>query len=45
MEDVLGSVLAPAVGRALSAVGLAQGDVLLVSSGRTIYEVARFDLP
>jgi DNA-binding transcriptional regulator LsrR (DeoR family) len=45
LEDVMGSVLAPAVGRALSAVGLAPGDILLVSSGRTLYEVARFDLP
>ena len=44
-ENVLGSVLAPAVGRALEAVGLLPGDVLLVSSGRTIYEVAQFDLP
>lgn len=44
-EDRLGSVLAPAVGRALAAVGLVAGDVLLVSSGRTMYEVARFDLP
>ena len=45
VEDVLGSVLAPAVGRALSAVGLVRGDILLVSSGRTMYEVAQFDLP
>lgn len=45
MEDVMGSVLAPAVGRALAAVGLGPGDVLLVSSGRTMFEVARFDLP
>lgn len=44
-EDRLGSALAPAVGRALTAVGLRPGDVLLVSSGRTMYEVARFDLP
>lgn len=44
-EDVMGSVLAPAVGRALSAVGLGPGDILLVSSGRTMFEVARFDLP
>jgi DNA-binding transcriptional regulator LsrR (DeoR family) len=41
----LGSVLAPAVGRALSALRLVPGDVLLVSSGRTMYEVASFDLP
>lgn len=45
VEDVMGSVLAPAVGRALSAVGLGPGDILLVSSGRTMFEVARFDLP
>lgn len=43
--DVLGSVLAPAVGRALETVGLSPGDVLLVSSGRTVYEVARYELP
>lgn len=43
-EHVRGLVLAPAVGRALSAVGLAAGDVLLVSSGRTVYEVAQHDL-
>lgn len=45
VEDVLGQVLAPAVGRALSETGLRAGDVLLVSSGRTVYEVSRFDLP
>ncbi|WP_083408519.1 sugar-binding transcriptional regulator [Mycolicibacterium rutilum] len=42
--DVMGGVLAPAVGRALSAAGLLPGDVLLVSSGRTVYEVAQYDL-
>jgi DNA-binding transcriptional regulator LsrR (DeoR family) len=42
--DVMGSVLAPAVGRALSVAGLLPGDVLLVSSGRTVYEVAQYDL-
>jgi DNA-binding transcriptional regulator LsrR (DeoR family) len=41
----LGGVLAPALGRALSAVGFVPGDILLVSSGRTIYEVAQHDLP
>ena len=41
----MGSVLAPAVSRALAAVGLVRGDILLVSSGRTMYEVAQFDLP
>lgn len=40
----LGSTLAPAVSRALAEVELAAGDVLLVSSGRTIYEVVRQDL-
>ncbi|WP_072690290.1 sugar-binding transcriptional regulator [Rhodococcus marinonascens] len=43
-EDVMGSYLAPAVSQALTAVGLVPGDVLLVSSGRTVYEVAQFDL-
>jgi DNA-binding transcriptional regulator LsrR (DeoR family) len=42
--DVMGGALAPAVGRALSAAGLLPGDVLLVSSGRTVYEVAQYDL-
>lgn len=42
--DVMGGVLAPAVGRALAAAGLLAGDVLLVSSGRTVYEVAQYDL-
>jgi DNA-binding transcriptional regulator LsrR (DeoR family) len=45
IENLMGSVLAGAVGRALMAVGLEVGDVMLVSSGRTIYEVARFQLP
>jgi DNA-binding transcriptional regulator LsrR (DeoR family) len=44
-EDVMGSTLAAAVSRALLAVGLDVGDVMLVSSGRTVYEVARFELP
>ncbi|WP_319449670.1 MULTISPECIES: sugar-binding transcriptional regulator [unclassified Mycobacterium] len=42
--DVMGGTLAPAVGRALSAAGLLPGDVLLVSSGRTVYEVAQYEL-
>ncbi|MDV3129183.1 RNA polymerase subunit sigma-70 [Mycobacterium sp. 21AC1] len=42
--DVMGGVLAPAVGRALAAAGLLPGDVLLVSSGRTVYEVAQHEL-
>lgn len=41
----LGPVLAPAVGRALVGAGLIVGDVLLVSSGRTVYEVAQHALP
>jgi DNA-binding transcriptional regulator LsrR (DeoR family) len=41
----MGSALAVAVGRALLAVGLDVGDVMLVSSGRTVYEIARFELP
>jgi DNA-binding transcriptional regulator LsrR (DeoR family) len=45
IEDLMGSVMVGAVGRALVAVGLDVGDVMLVSSGRTIYEVARFELP
>lgn len=44
-DGVMGRVLAPAVGRALLAAGLMAGDVLLVSSGRTMYEVSRFELP
>lgn len=44
LVDVMGSALAPAVGRALGAAGLLPGDVLLVSSGRTVYEVAQYDL-
>ncbi|WP_342760975.1 sugar-binding transcriptional regulator [Nocardia terpenica] len=42
--DVMGSHLAPAVSRALAEAGLVPGDILLVSSGRTVYEVAQFDL-
>lgn len=42
--DLMGRYLAPAVSRALAAVGLVPGDILLVSSGRTVYEVAQFDL-
>jgi DNA-binding transcriptional regulator LsrR (DeoR family) len=45
VRNSIGSVLAPAVGQALSGVGLVPGDVLLVASGRTIYEVSRFELP
>ena len=44
LVDVMGRGLAPAVGRALSEAGLLPGDVLLVSSGRTVYEVAQYEL-
>ncbi|MFI7635746.1 sugar-binding transcriptional regulator [Nonomuraea sp. NPDC049400] len=37
----LGPWLAPAVARALAGVGLESGDVVLVSSGTTVYECAR----
>jgi DNA-binding transcriptional regulator LsrR (DeoR family) len=43
-RNLLGWLLAPAVARALAAASLAPGEILLVSSGRTIYEVALFDL-
>lgn len=42
--DVMGRVLAPAAARALSEAGLLPGDVLLVSSGRTVYELAQYEL-
>lgn len=41
----LGRALAPALSAALQEVGLAGGDILLVSSGRTVYEAAQFELP
>lgn len=41
----LGMSLAPALSAALSSVGLRSGDVLLVSSGRTIHEVSQAELP
>lgn len=44
-SDHLGAALAPALSRALRGVELTAGDVLLVSSGRTVYEAAQFDLP
>lgn len=40
----LGPGLAPALGVALRRVGLKAGDVLLVATGRTIYEVAQCEL-
>lgn len=41
----LGPTLAPAVGEAIEGAGLRPGDALLVSSGATVYEVARQSLP
>ncbi len=41
----VGARLAPSVSIALQAVGLVAGDVLLVSSGRTVYEAAQAELP
>ncbi len=44
-EDAPGLALAPAVSTLLAGVGLRAGDALLVSSGRTVYEVAQAELP
>ncbi len=41
----VGAALAPALSRALAAVGLRSGEDLLVSSGRTIFEAAQAELP
>jgi DNA-binding transcriptional regulator LsrR (DeoR family) len=41
----VGAALAPALADALEAADLAPGDVLLVSSGRTVYEAAQAPLP
>lgn len=41
----VGAALAPALSAALRSVGLAPGDGLLVSSGRTMFEAAQADLP
>jgi DNA-binding transcriptional regulator LsrR (DeoR family) len=41
----VGEALAPALSTALRAVGLERGDVLLVSTGRTVYEAAQGTLP
>lgn len=40
-----GPDLAPAVGEAITAMNLGPGDVLLLSSGRTVYEIVRQPLP
>ena len=45
MIELLGRVLSPALNEALLALSLVPGDIMLVSSGRTIYEVGRHDLP
>lgn len=44
-EAVLGTPLATQVGVALSTAGLERGDVLLVSSGRTVWQVGSETLP
>lgn len=41
----IGAALAPALSTALREVGVSAGDVLLVSSGRTVYEAAQAELP
>jgi DNA-binding transcriptional regulator LsrR (DeoR family) len=41
----VGARLAPSLSAALRAVGLVAGDVLLVSSGRTVYEAGQAELP
>ena len=42
---VRGHLLGPAFSVALEGVGLSSGDVLLISSGRTVYEVTQAELP
>ena len=44
-QALLGPSLAPQLSRALRDVGLVSGDVLLVSSGRTVWEASREALP
>lgn len=44
-ESMLGASLAPLLSEALSEVGLREGDVLLVSSGRTVWQSANSGLP
>ncbi len=41
----LGASLAPPLSAALRQTGLRSGDVLLVASGRSLYEAAQFELP
>lgn len=44
-QSDIGTAMSPAVSRAITRAGLIAGDVLLVSSGRTVYEVAQGELP
>jgi len=44
-DALVGATLAPALSTALNLVGLVAGEVLLVSSGRTVYEAAQAELP
>jgi DNA-binding transcriptional regulator LsrR (DeoR family) len=44
-DAVIGAALAPKLTMALEHVGLSPGDVLLVSSGRTVWEAAQASLP
>jgi DNA-binding transcriptional regulator LsrR (DeoR family) len=44
-RGTVGENLSPALSAALRAVGLERGDVLLVSTGRTLYEAAQASLP
>ncbi|MBC8091211.1 MAG: helix-turn-helix domain-containing protein [Pseudonocardia sp.] len=44
-RTLVGAALAPALSSALTSAGLTAGDVLLVSSGRTVYEAAQAELP
>ncbi|WP_380172916.1 sugar-binding transcriptional regulator [Kineococcus sp. DHX-1] len=41
----LAEAVSPVLARVLAGVGLAEGDVLLVSSGRTVYDIAQRELP
>jgi DNA-binding transcriptional regulator LsrR (DeoR family) len=45
LRGSVGGALAPALAAALRAAGLKRGDVLLVSTGRTIWEAAQAPLP
>ncbi len=44
-RGLVGATLTPKLGAALRTAGLSPGDVLLVSSGRTVYEAAQAELP